>query len=143
MSFKSAMRKRLRDNSAILAIVGDRVYTGKAPQGTSEIFIVLNDVTAYDMMNHLGGTNNIEHNRWQIDVYGLDDSACETLKVLIKKRFNLVNHENWSDGTNNYKVYLSKLDSSEDSTEEKDDGGQVDYFRKRIDIIIKRSLETI
>lgn len=78
MNWRQALRERLKDASAVSAVVGTKIAWGVAPQGWSQPYIVLTVVS--DIRDqHFKGFQTLRASRVQIDCYGVDQAQTLTL----------------------------------------------------------------
>jgi hypothetical protein len=77
--FKELMRAQLVADTAVSAIIGEKLWALKAKKGTSPPYATFT-VAAYTREGHLRGTTKLENARIRFDLYGgnypeLDDLA--------------------------------------------------------------------
>ena len=73
MTVEEAIRTRIETLAPVIALVGDRVYLDKAPQGTEYPVIVvqlIDDPASY----HLRGPHGLRRARVQVDAYATETS---------------------------------------------------------------------
>ena len=80
MSFKTALRTRIKDNAAVSAIVGANVFWSTRPQGSPFPAVVLTTVFA-EAPQHFGGYSpNIKRDVIQIDCYATTAKVAAELR---------------------------------------------------------------
>ena len=86
MSGEAGIRARLGASVALAAIVGAKIYSGRAPQNTAAPFVVVQRISGF-FATALDGAIGIKSGRFQIDCYGasyaqaLDMSLAVTAAV--------------------------------------------------------------
>lgn len=92
-------RALLLADTAVAALVGDRIDWGERPQGAGYPALVLNVITNIEGF-HMNGRNRLFEGRVQVDCYGLTYGAAKALSRAVISllhchragRFRLVTH---------------------------------------------------
>ena len=80
MTFKTALRARIKNDAAVGAIVGSNVYWSTRPQGSPYPAVVLTTVFA-EAPQHMGGYSpNLKRDVVQIDCYATTQKVAEDLR---------------------------------------------------------------
>lgn len=83
MTFKTALRARIKDDAAVSAIVGANVFWSSRPQGSPFPAVVLTTVFA-EAPQHFGGYSpNIKRDVVQIDCYATSQKEAEELREAV------------------------------------------------------------
>jgi hypothetical protein len=136
MSLQSAIRDHLRNDTAIAAIVGTRVYQNTASSKAAVPYIVVN-VISQQPEHHLGGVSGIRHARAQIDSYESTSALRGVLAAAISARC-----DGWAEtrdgemGAGNLDVRSMLLDSEGDLYETPENGSEEGLFRNRADYFL-------
>jgi Protein of unknown function (DUF3168) len=134
VNFKGALRSYLESDPAVLSLVGQKIYSPKAPQGVTGEYIVFSKVNKMEL-EKLDSAPGVVEERYQIDAYSSDVDKAEEIARAVRDRMQLKNHENWSG----YKVYLSRQENENDLSELEIEGAETDIGRIQQDFYIKRS----
>jgi hypothetical protein len=90
-----AVEERLLADASLAALVSDRVYPDKYPQGVSFPFVVYHQVSETAGYSH-DGDSNLDTDRFQFDCYGSTKASAQAVKnalraLLSGKRFTASN----------------------------------------------------
>ena len=107
MSIESTVYQRVTADSAVSALIGNRLYPSVAPDGVQKPYGI------YDLISHRrsithGGESTLHISRVQIDVYAKTrEEAIELSDAVI----NALHAQNWNNDT--HAVYSSELDNQQ------------------------------
>lgn len=96
MTLKAHLRSILLADEAVQALVGNRVYSGRAPSGISESFVML-FISGTDFNHHLRGTGQIEKKNLQVDCISKSSDEAERMQKAVIKALN--NYKGTAEGT--------------------------------------------
>lgn len=82
MSFETALRQRLKDDTAVKAIVGTRINWTERPQREAFPAVVL-QIIADDRSQHMKGNNGYRATRVQADCYGTKRDTVAQLREAV------------------------------------------------------------
>ncbi len=80
MTIEAAIFELVSGKAAVAALVGTRVYPGKAPQGVTRPYVVYSQISLSPVQS-LDGWNELENGRWQFDCW---DDLSTTAKTLAR-----------------------------------------------------------
>lgn len=87
LDIRPALRTFLLEDAAIAAVVIDRVYPGKIPQGVSATSIVYTRVSGGGDY-HMQGLSGFARHRYQIDAWAPTGNGAASLADLIRDRID-------------------------------------------------------
>lgn len=137
VNFKGALRSYLLADAAIIALVGQRIYSPVAPQGVTKPYLIIQKIGKQERLKTTTALSGVVMERWQIDAYSDDSDQCEALAKAVCDGLDLKYDENWSG----YKIYLSEWENENNLSESEIEGSETMSNRIQQDFSIKRSYE--
>lgn len=86
-AFKTELREYLLADTALAALIDNRIYATQGAQHPATPYLVYFTVSANETRAHDGPTGNEEY-RIQIDIYALTAALCDEIRDLVKTRLN-------------------------------------------------------
>lgn len=83
MSFKTAIRTRIKDDAAVAAIAGANIYWSARPQGSPYPAVVLTTVFAEEPQHFSGYSSNLKRSAVQIDCYASTQKEAADLRQAV------------------------------------------------------------
>lgn len=106
MSVRKAIHQRLRDASAISALVSTRLYQDWAPASATLPYLVIS-IPSQGHVHHLKGASGLSMPRLQVDCYADDPIDVETLAEAVRNNLDGVHGTvGVTDTVNVRKCYL-------------------------------------
>ena len=140
--FRQALIAHLKDDSAVAAIVGVKVYGYLAPKKAKTPFLVISRLGAESVRN-LGGQAGHYDESWQVAAYSATDLVAEDLAQAVIASLDLMQPYTMTpdEGVTTYQVYNSMLDNVGPDIEDwKDDGSNRKTVQKPLTFRILRSI---
>lgn len=87
MGIENAIYSLLREDAALSALVGERIYPSIFPQGVGYPAVRFMRVTGRSGY-HLKGRSGLDSGRWQFDVDAMTDDEAIAVKSAVEKRLS-------------------------------------------------------
>jgi len=130
VSVAKAMRARLIATDGVTALVGQRIYPGKAPQDATIPYLVYQRIST-TRFSTFSGASLIPESRMQIDIIASSQANAESIASAV--RTSLDGYTGTSAGV----VVLSSTVEDEADGNETIDGSDSLYYRVVLDCLIQ------